>query len=301
MQESYINSKKNAVEGHVALILANTIFGLGVPVSKLLLEQWVSPMGYIVSRSIGAALIFWVIQLFLPREKVNGKDLIVIIAGGLLGFAISQTLTAWALYYTTPVNFAILAAMTPIAVLLLTVILRMERITWLKSIGVIAAIAGALLLALPSSDTSIAGQNDKLGIFLAVLAVITWAIYVVMTRKVSAKYSPVTQMKWMFLVSALVTIPIMLHEGAAQPLYSAAWNWAGVTEMAFIVICATVLGYFMIPFALKRIQATTVSIYTNLQPIITMLVAIALGQDHFSWLLVASCALVLTGGWLATK
>ena len=290
----------DALQGHAAVLAANIIFGLGVPVSKLLLDEWVSPMGYIVSRSIGAALIFWVVQCFAPREKVCGKDLALIIIGGVLGFAVSQTLTAWALYYTSPVYFAILASLTPVAVLLLTVALLMERLTWGKAIGVVAAIAGALLLILPGSEIGV-GENDRLGLLLAVLAVATWAVYVVITRRVSAKYSAVTQMKWMFLVSAIVTLPIMLHEGAEQPLYSAAWNWAGASEMLFIVVCATVLGYFMIPWALRRISATTVSVYTNLQPVVTMFVAIMLGQNEFSWLLVVSCALVLLGGWLATK
>ena len=293
-------SRSRALQGHISVLVANVIFGLGVPVSKMLLDDWVSPMGYIVSRSIGAALIFWTLQCFMPRERVEKKDLAVIILGGVLGFAVSQTLTAWALYFTSPVYFAILASLTPVAVMLLTVFLAMERLTWLKTLGVLGAIAGGLLLILPGSEIR-KGANDRLGIFLAVLAVLTWAVYVVITRKVSAKYSAVTQMKWMFLVSAIVTLPIMLQEDAAQPLYSSAWAWSGVAEMTFIVLGATVLGYFMIPWALRRISATTVSVYTNLQPVVAMLVAIMIGQDQFSWLLVVSCGLVLLGGWLATK
>ena len=300
MENNKQSTLSSALQGHFAVLLANVIFGLGVPVSKLLLDEWVTPMCYIVTRSIGAAVIFWAIQCFLPREKVERKDLWVIIVGGVLGFAVSQTLTAWALYYTSPVYFAILASLTPVAVLLLALVLMMERLTWAKLVGVLAAIGGALLLVLPGSEIKM-GSNDSLGIVLAVLAVLTWAVYVVITRKVSVKYSAVTQMKWMFLVSAIVTLPIMMHEDAAQKLYSAAWAWSGVWEMAFIVVCATVLGYFMIPWALRRISATTMSVYTNLQPVVAMTVAIMLGQGEFSWVLVASCALVLAGGWLVTK
>ena len=79
---------KNKYSGHAAIILANVIFGLGVPVTKFLLEEWVTPMTYMASRCIGATLIFWVISLFLPKEKVEKRDLLVIMAGGLLGFVI---------------------------------------------------------------------------------------------------------------------------------------------------------------------------------------------------------------------
>ena len=38
-------------QAHSAIFFANTIFGLGVPVTKLLLDEWVTPMGYMASRS----------------------------------------------------------------------------------------------------------------------------------------------------------------------------------------------------------------------------------------------------------
>ena len=36
------------------------------------------------------------------------------------------------------------------------------------------------------------------------------------------------------------------------------------------------------PVALKRLRETTVSIYTNLQPIVAAIAAIAIGQDTFT-------------------
>ena len=88
-------------QAHSAIFFANTIFGLGVPVTKLLLDEWVTPMGYMASRSLGACILFWLIAAFMPKEHVERKDLITILLGGLLGFVISQTLTAWALDYTS--------------------------------------------------------------------------------------------------------------------------------------------------------------------------------------------------------
>ena len=45
-------------QAHSAIFFANTIFGLGVPVTKLLLDEWVTPMGYMASRSLGACILF---------------------------------------------------------------------------------------------------------------------------------------------------------------------------------------------------------------------------------------------------
>ena len=117
------------LQAHSAIFLANTIFGLGVPVTKLLLDKWVTPMGYMATRSLGACILFWIIAAFLPKEKVERKDLITILVGGLLGFVISQTLTAWALDFTSPVYFSLIATLTPVAVMLCAALTIGEKIT----------------------------------------------------------------------------------------------------------------------------------------------------------------------------
>ena len=286
-------------KGHLAIFAANAIFGLGVPVTKALLDDWVTPMGYMASRCVFAAVIFWVIAYFMPKEPVEKRDLVVIMLAGLLGFVISQTLTAWALDFTTPVYYSLVAAMTPVAVMILAAIFLKENITAVKIVGVLLAIAGALLMLFISWQ-SVTGKNDRLGIFLTVLSMLTWAVYLIVTRKVSAKYSSVTQMKYVFLVSAIVTLPIALFTEPQQRLYSSAWEWSGVIEMAFIVLFATVLGYFLIPYAMKFLRATTVSIYTNIQPVVASLVAIAIGQDVMSWDKPVAAVLVLLGAYIVT-
>ena len=54
----------------------------------------------------------------------------------------------------------------------------------------------------------------------------------------------------------------------------------GVKPMLFIIVLATVAGFFLIPYAMQRLQATTVSVYTNLQPVVASLVAFAVGQSR---------------------
>lgn len=295
------SSDSRKLQAHGAILLANTIFGLGVPVTKLLLDDWVSPMTYMATRSLGAALVFWLIACFMKPERVERRDLVVIMLGGLMGFVISQTLTAWALDFTSPVYFSLIATLTPVAVMLTAALFIGERITSIKFLGVLLGIAGAVLMVV-MGGLSGSGSNDILGISLAILSVLTWAIYMIITRKVTQKYTPVTQMKYIFLISAIVTVPLAWPELSEQPLYSAAtFGWDGALEMAFIVLMATVLGYFLIPFAMKSLSATTVSIYTNLQPMVASFVAIMLGQDRLTWDKPVAALLVLLSAYIVTQ
>lgn len=290
----------NILKSHAAILTANIIFGLGVPVTKLLLDDWVSPMTYMATRSLGAAIIFWIIAAFMKPEKVERRDLLVIMLGGLMGFVVSQTLTAEALNYTSPVYFSLIATLTPVAVMLTAALFIGERITGMKFLGVLLGIGGAILMVV-MGQTSGSGSNDLLGISLAILSVLTWAIYMIITRKVTQKYTPVTQMKYIFLISAIVTVPLAWPELAEQRLYHAAtFGWDGAAEMAFIVLMATVLGYFLIPYAMKSLSATTVSIYTNLQPMVASFVAIAIGQDRLTWDKPVAALLVLLSAYIVT-
>ena len=269
-----MNSQNKTVGAHATIFAANVIFGLGVPVTKFLLDQWVTPMTYMASRCLGAALIFWIVSLFLPKEHVERKDLIVIMAGGLLGFVISQTLTAWALVYTTPVYFSLIATM------LLAIVFLGERATSSKTLGVILAIAGAALMVFVGWQSG-TGSNDLLGITLALLSLLTWAVYLIITRKVSQKYTAVTQMKWIFLISSIAVLPFAWNEFPQTALYGGQCAWDGALAMLFIIVFATVLGFFAIPYAMQYLRATTVSVYTNLQPV--------------------AAILVLLGAWFVTK
>lgn len=291
---------KHKLEGHSAVLLANIIFGLGVPVTKLLLDNWLSPMAYMATRCLGAAVIFWVISLFLPRERVEGRDLLIIMGGGLLGFVISQTLTAWALTYTTPVYFSFIATLTPVATMLCAALFIHERITPRGALGVLIGVVGALLMVFMGWQSG-SGKNDVLGIGLAILSLLTWAVYLIITRRVSAKYTAVTQMKWIFLISTIAVLPFSWGDLQTARLYSAAWEWSGVMEMAFIVVFATVAGYFAIPFAMRYLKATTVSVYTNLQPIVASFVAIVIGQDVLTWDKPVALILVLLSAWMVTR
>ena len=291
---------KNKIQAHSAVILANVIFGLGVPVTKLLLDEWVSPMGYMFTRCLGAAVIFWLISLFMPKEPVERKDLLIIMLGGLLGFVVSQTLTAWALVYTTPVYFSLIATLTPVATMLMAAVFLKETLNGKKTIGVLIGIAGALLMVFMGWQGG-SGANDVLGIFLTILSLLTWVIYLLITRNVSQKYSAVTQMKWIFLISTLAVLPFAAPEWGQQKLFSTAWAWTGVAEMAFIVLFATVMGYFAIPFAMRYLPATTVSIYTNLQPVVASLVAIYIGQDVLTWDKPVAGILVLLSAYIITR
>lgn len=286
-------------KGHVAVLCANLIFGLNIPISKALLSQWMTPFGYMASRTLVATIIFWIIQNFLPKEKVSPKDLAIIAMGGIMGFVVSQSLTAVSLQYTSPVYFSLIVALSPLVVMLLAAIFLKEPITGKKMAGVVLGIAGALLM-IAQIDNSASGKNNLWGIFLAIISVTAFSVYLIIIRSVAQKYTTVTQMKWMFLFAAIILVPLGCTEYSEQRLFSASWGWTGVWELAFVAILATSVAYFLTPFGMKYLRATTVSVYMNLQPIVSSVEAICVGQDSFSWDKPLAAVLVIAGAYVVS-
>lgn len=120
-------------------------------------------------------------------------------------------------------------------------------------------------------------------------------------RSVAQKYSAVTQMKWMFLFTAIILLPLGIHEYPQQAIFSSACDWSGILELGFVIIFSTSLGYFLMPYGMKYLRATTVSVYMNLQPIVASVIAIFVGQDKFLWNMPLAAFLVLFGAYMVSS
>ena len=283
----------------LAIVSANIIFGLNIPVTKALMARWMTPSGYTFSRMLFGAIVFWGISIFTKKEKVTRKDIGIILIGGLIGYVGTQYLFSQSLQLTSPVIFSLLMALTPVIVLLISAVFLKEVIQRRKVFGVILSISGASLIILQTQGGSM-GSDNLLGILYSLLCVVCYSVYLILTREVSKKYQPVTIVKWMFLVSALAITPFGYSELPNQYVYSSNTAIMGFILLGFALMFSTLIAFFLLPVALNRLEASTVSIFMNLQPIVASVVAIVVGQDLFTWDKPIAVFLVLAGVYLVT-
>ena len=141
------------LKGHAALWVANIIWGLNAPIGKSVLwsethPQGVSPFALSVYRMLGACLLFWTVSLFLPREKVAPRDIVLLLFASVFGIQLNQMLFLWGLSLTSPIDTSIIATIVPVLTMVLATLFLREPITWLKAGGVLLGCGGALLLIL---------------------------------------------------------------------------------------------------------------------------------------------------------
>ena len=287
--------RTDSIFGHGAAFIAYAIFGFNIIICKdLTSEGLIPPLGIFTLRSLVAGALFWMVSMFQPREQVERKDYIKIFAASMLGFMTCQVTFLVGIPHITPMDCSILTAMAPIYTMAVAAIAIKEPITFRKAGGVALSFAGIIYLIV-SRVTAPGGtaESSPFGIFMIILNSLSFSMYLGFFKPLIAKYSAVTFMKWIFLFSALVAAPISMRglievEWAAIPTKQYA-------ELAYLIICATFITYFLIPLAQKRIRPTLVSMYSYVQPIIAIAVSIAIGMDALTWQKALATVMVFAG------
>lgn len=294
-----MNTEK--LKGHILILITNILFAINMPVSKYLLPTHVPPEGLTIMRMGFACILFWVVSFFMKNEKVPIKDLALLFVCALCGVGINQGLFIIGLNRTSPVDASIIATAVPIFVMLLAAMILKEPITHKKTFGVLLGASGGVLLVFTSTQASNTSSSLD-GNLMLIVSGLMYAIYLVLSKPLTLRYSAVTMMKWMFLFTTLTLLPFTYQQVLDAPAFHrAAWDFKELSAIFYVLFGATFLPYLLIPMSLKRIRPTTVSMYNYVQPIVASIIAVIVGQDTFSPEKFVSAALVFIGVYLVTQ
>ncbi|MCR4860339.1 MAG: DMT family transporter [Bacteroidales bacterium] len=293
--------KAGKLIGHLAAAGAYAIFGFNIVFCKDIANSGaVPPMVFFTLRAGGAVALFWLLSLFLPREKVSGRDLLRMVLASFLGLFVPQASFLFAIGMATSIDTAVLGSLTPVYTMCFAFAFLHEPITFKKAGGVAMSLAGVLLLIFNSAHAPAAvDRTQPLGVLLLLVNGLSFAAYLGAFRPLISRYSVVTLMKWMFLFSLALALPFSVGDLLKMDFASIAPNvgW----EIAYVVFFATFVAYFLIPVGQKRLRPTLVSLYSYLQPMIATALSIAIGMDRLSWQKALAAALVFSGLVLVSR
>lgn len=280
--------------GHAACFVAYAIFGLNIIICKdLTSSHIISPMGLFSIRSVSAGSLFWLISLFMPKEKVDRKDYVRIFIASMLGFFLCQISFLIAIPEVTPMTSSIVSSLSPIYTMFIAAVAIKEPITVKKAGGVLISFVGIMILIFNSMHSAGATENSMRGILLMIVNGLSFALYLGIFKPLISKYSVCTFMKWIFLFSTLVSVPV-----SAGEIVSLEWSTVPgklIAELGYLVFFATFVSYYLIPFGQQRLRPTLVSMYAYVQPIIATGISICIGMDTLTWQKILSAVMVFAG------
>ncbi|MCL6267416.1 DMT family transporter [Flagellimonas myxillae] len=283
----------------LAALGATTIYGLNHTIAKGAMPDYVGPYGFIMLRLGGAALLFWAISVFGPKQRIERKDWLRILACSFLGMAINMLAFFKGLQLSTPINSAVLVTITPIIVVVLSALFIKEKVTLNKGLGIFLGFVGALGLILFGAEIRQDAPNIPLGNLLFVLNATVYGSYLILVKKLIEKYHPLALMKWLFTIGFILAFPVTYPEfSEIQWTILPTWVYGVI---AFVVIGTTFLTYLFNVFALTQLRASTVGAFVYLQPLIGIIFALFSGKDQLTLVKIAATVLVLLGVYLASR
>jgi drug/metabolite transporter (DMT)-like permease len=249
----------------------------------------IPPLALAMMRMAGAALFLGVVLAFRARgaRPIPRSSWPEIILLGVIGVTINQTAFLAGLKHSTPTHAALLYALTPACVQLLTLLAGEETLSRRRAAGIVLALAGAAaIISVRAPGQAVA--DTRHGDLLIAIGVVAWAIYSARAprhvRAIGAiRFTGATLIAGALAALPFGVVPVLALDLGRIP--TAAWLGLG-----FLIVFTSGLAYALWTVAMKGLTATQVAVFVNFQPVLTALLSI--------WLLgeALTPALLLGGG-----
>jgi len=217
-------------------------------------------------------LIFVLYRLrYRGREKapLTRGDLWRLVVSGLSGVSVNQMLFLLGISYSSPTDAALIFAFTPVAVLLGARFLYGETLSLTKVLGIALAIfGGAIVLTgrgLSLDDPGVLGNS------ILMIAMLAWSSYTLLGKELMRRTNALRANFYAFGVAALSLLPFSWFVLADFDWTAPGWSgWIGLFYLAGLT---STVAFTLWTWALERLEASQVAVFTNVQPALTAFLA----------------------------
>lgn len=280
-----------------SLIVLMIVWGSTFVVTKAAAQE-ISPLVLATLRFLIGSLALIPIALArggigrLPRP-VPWVPFILMAATGIAGFAVTFT---YGLVYGSAAQGALIYAALPAAIAVAAVLFLKERPSKRRVAGIVLSVVGVALLIVAGEADS--GSPDPvLGALWMLGAIAAWTAYTVLGKRLAHADHIVS----ITVISVIGTV--MLLPAAGMELAQTPWtnpslgSWLAVL---FLGIVASALAYIAYNYALSELDASLVGVYTNLDPIVGVLIAVLFFGEILHSGQIVGGLIAFAGMWLAS-
>ncbi|KAN0037365.1 hypothetical protein ACTFIV_002710 [Dictyostelium citrinum] len=276
------------IKVHLVLLSVCLVFSVFYIVAKLAMDS-VPPFVFLMLRLVIATPLLWLMAIILSPDTVfklpSKKEFILLSISGIFSVTINQSLFLYGLYLSGATNAAIVQPLTPVFSAIFAVLLKFERKTKLKFIGVAIAVIGAVLMVdfthLKSNDSST--KNILFGNLCFLGNTLAYAIFLLSQKPLidDGGMSASKCMAWSFTIGTPPVIGIALiiakSEVSSQVASISLFSWLAIIYCA---IFATAYAFFASSWAVAKSDSTTVSVYLTVEPLLTGVLAYIFLKDE---------------------
>jgi drug/metabolite transporter (DMT)-like permease len=274
--------------------LAVVLWGISFVATKAALRE-ISPVALIFARSaLGAALLIATLAarrqpLAPPRDAWGPLALM-----GFVGVAFHQVLQAYGIRLTTAVHAGWIIGLIPIWSAVLAALFLRERFGAGKLAGLLLGFAGAaLVVSRGHAGAGMFALPGTRGDLLMLASTLNWAIYTTLGHDTIRRIGSLRATAGAMGIGGLMLVPLFLSAGGWREY--AALSPAGLLAVLYLGLGSSGLGYLFWCGALERVETSRVAAFLYLEPLVTLVAAMALLHEPLAPTTLAGGLTVLAG------
>lgn len=287
--------------GILLLFAAALCWGPSPVVSKLALNEVPQLSFAFLGRILALAIVF---ILFFKKGyfRIDKKDLMLFVLAGLTGAVLNVAFFVYGIKLTRATDAQAIFTLAPAINAVFAYFILKEKIKVIQIFGVIIGLIGALLIA--GADFFVTGSlrlGSMEGNFLIFMACISWVFYIIISKKLSKKYSPISITSYSFLVSAIVFLPFAFFENLKDSSWIGNLGFAGIFGIIYQGIFASVIAFLTYQTGLKLTNAFMAGVILYLNPVVTTIFAVPVLGEKITSPFIAGTVLIICGSLIATQ
>jgi drug/metabolite transporter (DMT)-like permease len=273
------------------LLFTAVAWAFNITAIKYALGHGFSPLAYTAPRLGIAAVIFVAFAYWRERSiRIRRQDVGLVVGAGLVGIFLNQLALVYGLDFAQAATVALVFGAGPVLTGLAARLFGTELLSARSWVAALTSFGGVGLIALASGGR-LSGSLG--GVLLALGTTACWALYSVAVGSLLRTYSPLR-------VNALTTltgsVPLLLV--AIVPI--AREPWGTVTPLAWLawlygLVVAWLVTTAVWFIAVRRIGASRVSLYGNIEPFLAALFAVLVLSERLDALEIAGGAVIAAG------
>ncbi len=252
------------LKGAFYLSLAAGIWGGMYVVSKYVLD-YVPPLTLVVFRFIVAVAVLGAIFKVKGYQAVARADLKLMAWLGFIGYTVSISAQFAGTWLSSAHMGAVITSASPAFIVLFGILLLKEKITLAKLLSLLVASAGvAVVIGIGSGDLS---QGSLVGNLFLVLAAVSWALYSVLGKIATQKYSSLTVTLYAAIFGVVFTLPLALWEVTRLPVTPFANHlvWVGIL---YLGVVSTAGAFYFWNKGFELMDASSAAVFFFVQPVL---------------------------------
>lgn len=262
------------------LVALSAIFwGTNFNIGKYVIEH-ISPLTTAAIRFFLASL-FITPLIFCLESRATIKEAVkrnqwVYLFLGIVGVGGFNGFIAVGLQYTTAINASLIMATNPLVTTVLSAIFLKSMINGTQRAGLLISLAGVIAVITHGSLDMLLHLRIASGDWLIMAGNICWAVYSVFGRRFLNDSKPMITTTVTMLVGSLALILAASYDANISQLLNQPPQI--YSSLLYMSLCGSVLAYLFWNYGITHLGAGTTSVFFNLVPVVTVLVAVIMGE-----------------------